>query len=78
MNWKLWGQGLLAAAINGAAGAGLGILGTWATNTMTGTQIPLAGKVVGVMSAAGAIQGTVNYLLQSPRKVEVPATTPAK
>ena len=74
--WKTWLKGLAAAALNGGAGLGIGILGYWANTAATGTVAPLNGKALGIVSGAGAVIGVINYLVKSPLQPAQPTEAP--
>lgn len=62
MNWKLWGRGLIAAALSGAAGAvGLIIIDPSHFNLLHGGAMDLAAGC-----AVFAIIGAANYLKEHP------------
>jgi hypothetical protein len=64
MNWKVWLQGLGAAAIGGAATSATQVLST------TGT----VNKGTALMGGIGALVGVAGYLAKSP----IAASTPPK
>lgn len=62
MNWKLWGRGLLAAVISGAAGAvGLIIIDPLHFNLLQGGAMELLEG-----AAVFALIGMANYLKEHP------------
>lgn len=62
MNWKVWLQGLAAAAIGGAA------TGTTQVMSTTGS----VNKGTAVVAGIGALIGALGYLVKSPLQVQPP------